>query len=270
MLLVRFFMVGSYKVRITLIILLNLFINFSLLAQNTAIKIQPQLQTIGVDSSGTVQVRIENVQQLHAYSIEITYNPDLLRFIELTRLDFLSNWQTFYYPFIDTIIGKIKVDEAILGPYAQSGSGNLFKVKFTGKQEGDCQINITVSELRDLNNQSISPQLNNGLVIIRLLTTIREDYKTEYSRHRLNIFPNPFNSSTNILLSAQNGEEIILRIFNINGQMAFQLNTFVNSKETKISWDGNDNYGQKLPSGVYFLQMQSKDVVLHEKLFLLK
>ena len=58
-----------------------------------------------------------------------------------------------------------------------------------------------------------------------------------------------------------------IAIYDING---WEVNTLVNRKfETgKYStlWDGKNNSGGKVPSGIYFLQMLTGDFVRHDKI----
>ncbi|MEE9553989.1 MAG: M14-type cytosolic carboxypeptidase [candidate division Zixibacteria bacterium] len=63
----------------------------------------------------------------------------------------------------------------------------------------------------------------------------------------LSAYPNPFNSSTNILYSDVRGGEI--RIFDIMGRVIKSFETYDNGK---IVWDGTDDSGNRVVSGIYF------------------
>lgn len=84
-------------------------------------------------------------------------------------------------------------------------------------------------------------------------------------------YPNPFNPETTIKYSLMKDNEITLRIFNLLGQ---EVRTLVNERlstgEHIIRWNGRDNLGRKVDSGVYFYRLQAGDFVETKKLLLLK
>lgn len=85
-------------------------------------------------------------------------------------------------------------------------------------------------------------------------------------------FPNPFNPSTNIVFSVPKTENVSLKIFNVLGQ---EVKSLVNAKvtggvSTMATWDGTDNFGQKVSSGVYFYQLKAGDFSETKKMLLLK
>lgn len=85
-------------------------------------------------------------------------------------------------------------------------------------------------------------------------------------------FPNPFNPSTNIVFTVPQTEKVSLKIFNVLGQ---EVKSLVNAKviggvSTMATWDGTDNFGQKVSSGVYFYQLKAGDFSETKKMLLLK
>ena len=87
----------------------------------------------------------------------------------------------------------------------------------------------------------------------------------------LSAYPNPFNPSTTIELSLINNEKIELSIYNILGQ---KITTLVDEKLDRgthqIVWNGTDEYGKKLTSGLYLYKMKSSSYQLTKKIILLK
>ena len=68
-----------------------------------------------------------------------------------------------------------------------------------------------------------------------------------------NCYPNPFNPSTTIHYSIANPANVKLYIYNILGQeVRILVNSFHLPKENySVIWDGKDNNGMELPSGLY-------------------
>jgi len=84
-------------------------------------------------------------------------------------------------------------------------------------------------------------------------------------------YPNPFNPSTTIEYGLPEEGNITIEIFNVLGQ---RIKTLVNDIKIagyyKVTWNGDDNYGIKVASGVYIYRMKSKLLIASKKLILLK
>lgn len=71
-------------------------------------------------------------------------------------------------------------------------------------------------------------------------------------------YPNPFNPETKIKYSLPSVSLINIKIYNSLGKEIKQLlNETRNSGEYETSWDGTDNNGNKVSSGVYFITMEA-------------
>jgi hypothetical protein len=86
-------------------------------------------------------------------------------------------------------------------------------------------------------------------------------------------FPNPFNPSTTIKYELPvNIENPVIEIYNIKGQKVETLvEEFSESSNHSVIWDGNDDTGKSVASGVYFykLKVNGKDKAV-KKMLLLK
>lgn len=84
-------------------------------------------------------------------------------------------------------------------------------------------------------------------------------------------YPNPFNLETNIQYYIPEPIRVNLSIYNVLGQ---KIKVLVNDFQTKgkksITWDGKDNKGKTVSSGIYFYKLETKDYVQSEKMLLLK
>lgn len=84
-------------------------------------------------------------------------------------------------------------------------------------------------------------------------------------------YPNPFNPSTAISYNLTKSTNVTLKIYNIQGQ---EIKTLVNDFQTagmkSVVWDGLDNSGQKVTSGVYIYQIESGNFSLAKKMILVR
>lgn len=92
----------------------------------------------------------------------------------------------------------------------------------------------------------------------------------------LNVYPNPFRTSVTFKFQSatQYGgqNKNTLKIFDVTGRLvkSFSLSTPFDLRPSHITWDGRDNPGNKLPSGVYFVELTTKNFSHTEKVVLLE
>lgn len=84
-------------------------------------------------------------------------------------------------------------------------------------------------------------------------------------------YPNPFNPSTTIAYELAADGPVCLEIFNVRGQ---RVATLVNKRQTsglqKLIWDGKDDNGRLLGSGVYHYRLRTENGSITQKMLLLK
>lgn len=84
-------------------------------------------------------------------------------------------------------------------------------------------------------------------------------------------YPNPFNPETIIEYDVQAPGNVELHIYNSLGQ---KVRSLVNEKRSKgsyrVVWDGKDDNGQNLASGVFFYQLRLSDFIGAKRMILLK
>ena len=84
-------------------------------------------------------------------------------------------------------------------------------------------------------------------------------------------YPNPFNPRTEILFDISVQDNATLKLYNIKGQEVITLiNKVLNPGLHKVKWNGVNNNGKELSSGMYFYELVVGDISLRKKLVLLK
>ena len=84
-------------------------------------------------------------------------------------------------------------------------------------------------------------------------------------------FPNPFNPQTDIRFNLPSATHVVLRIFNTLGQEIRKLaDTRYHAGFHTVVWDGKDNKGSIVPSGIYFYQINAGQLTQVKKLTLLR
>ena len=84
-------------------------------------------------------------------------------------------------------------------------------------------------------------------------------------------YPNPFNPETKIIYSMAKAGRAELTVYNIKGQKVKTLiDENVTSGEHSVVWNGKNEKGNNVSSGVYFYRIKTSDGVQSKKMLLLK
>ncbi|OGC76378.1 MAG: hypothetical protein A2Z27_01330 [candidate division Zixibacteria bacterium RBG_16_50_21] len=88
-------------------------------------------------------------------------------------------------------------------------------------------------------------------------------------------YPNPFNAGTTIRYEVKpntsGSEKVKLKIYNVLGQQVKNLvNGFEPAGFYSINWDGTDDQGEKVGTGIYFYRFEAGDFSQTKKMVLLK
>ncbi|MDD4223641.1 MAG: FlgD immunoglobulin-like domain containing protein [Candidatus Cloacimonetes bacterium] len=85
------------------------------------------------------------------------------------------------------------------------------------------------------------------------------------------IFPNPFNPQTSVSFSLKDAAPVSITIYDPRGRKVRTLAAReFSSGQHSLAWDGKDDSGQPLASGVYFCRMNSTGYTGSRKMLLLK
>lgn len=104
------------------------------------------------------------------------------------------------------------------------------------------------------------------------VTSVSDDKIEKPNSFKLNQnFPNPFNPSTKIRYSINAAENISIKVYDISGQLVKEFaKEYSQPGEYEVVWDGKNNFGNKVASGVYFYQLQIGKFLETKKMVLLK
>ncbi|RQW11022.1 T9SS C-terminal target domain-containing protein, partial [candidate division KSB1 bacterium] len=95
--------------------------------------------------------------------------------------------------------------------------------------------------------------------------------RAEKQDYRLHNFPNPFNPTTTISFTVLRSQPIELEIVNSRGE---KIRTILNEEKApgqySILWDGLDDAGRPVSSGVYFAKIRGDDFSQRHKMLLVR
>ena len=114
-----------------------------------------------------------------------------------------------------------------------------------------------------IDNLAIQGQITN---VAESNTLVPTDWSLEQNH------PNPFNPVTSIRYALPKSSQVSLTVFNSRGQAIRKL---VNRKTQpggsySVKWNGKDDAGQQVASGIYFYRLETPDFVKSNRMVLLK
>ena len=105
--------------------------------------------------------------------------------------------------------------------------------------------------------------------VIQKSKEILENIPEEYALSQN--YPNPFNPTTKMNYQLPKRSRVIISIYNIVGQ---EVRTLLNEDQDygvhSITWNGVDQYGKSMATGVYFARLSTGSFSQTKKMLLLK
>jgi hypothetical protein len=105
-----------------------------------------------------------------------------------------------------------------------------------------------------------------------ITTGVEEITKLDVQAPRMSLAPNPFTRSTDIRWQITDNSEFKLRVFDITGRLVRDLSrqSSVIGNQSSVVWRGMDDRGRRLPTGIYFVQLDTETHSETQKLILVE
>jgi hypothetical protein len=233
---------------------------------NTEMSLNLGSERVLVGQTISVNVSLANTKSLEAFGLVLNYDADKFEFVDAVPAEndllkstggetpLFSNWPEG---------GQVTIANAIINGTAVSGNGDIVTLTFKVLREfeDNARFEIAQGVVFDPN------QLSNPAVTLGALSV--ESTPTEFALNQN--FPNPFNPETTIKYQLAESAPVQLRIYNIVGQV---VRTLVSEQQAagryQIRWNGTDDRGMAVSSGIYFYQVSAGKFQDVKRLMLLK
>jgi hypothetical protein len=155
-----------------------------------------------------------------------------------------------------TSIDKRKMNIVVEGIQVEIGLDLYARVGYRTAYQIATFVDVTDGTI-DIHMQAlVDNPLLNGITITHISTGVNENLKLESAPQDFTLFPNypnPFNAGTTIAFSIPQGDRLTLKVYDTLGRKVCEktLGEFTRgSGQTR--WDGHDESGGSLASGVYY------------------
>ena len=104
-------------------------------------------------------------------------------------------------------------------------------------------------------NQTQITGITNGYIVLSASTANDDELASPVST--LGAYPNPFNPSTTISFATVAAQPVHITVYNLKGQLVRNLANETMSVGThEVVWNGKDDNGSEMSSGIYFVRLQ--------------
>jgi len=217
----------------------------------------------------TMEVVLEGgVSSLYAYAVQVKFDPEKVQICSAEPGELLSDEKALYHIKVERP-GLVTVLVSLVGGReGLNGTGELLRLMFrvNGRHADVRLLNGALIARRGSNEgrMYILPELSLTLHAVPATTSLGQNY------------PNPFNPETWIPFKLAERAEVRVRIFDVSGRLVRVLDLgklepgYYEDRSRAAYWDGRNEIGEKVTSGVYIYQLLVGDRSFVRKMVILK
>ncbi len=207
----------------------------------------------------TVPIIVNDTTGLLSGQLILTYDANILTPLNVSKTALTKNF------FLEHNAVDNCLNIAFAGANIDSDKGAVFNIEFKVSPNAAGSnfnpINISQVNFNELSKVSVQ---NGTLEILPAYTKVLQNY------------PNPFNPETWIPYQLAQDAPVTISIYNTKGQLLRTLHLgnqnagIYMAKDKAAYWDGKDDLGQKVASGVYYYTLQVGNFISTRKMVILK
>ncbi len=187
---------------------------------------------------------------------------------EMESLVYASNSEFIYNGYLDWAGHFLTYDKDL--NYISFGRRFYTPLGIIGTQQLDYKILEFDENRLTLEHTSADSSTTHTMIISAIALSLVNDYMPQSVSIQAN-YPNPFNPTTKIDFTLPRSDDVNVTIYNLVGQ---QIKVLVNSNLEygyhTVTWNGLDQLGRPVASGVYFSELRTRNFRQTKKMLLLK
>ncbi len=129
-------------------------------------------------------------------------------------------------------------------------------------------VTTTIGQMANVDMSKVS-----GSVMEEIFASTLDIDETEIQVHidEIENYPNPFNAETIIRYNLSKKSNVILKIYDISGrEIVTLINSVQNIGTNSVIWNGYNQVGNPVSSGIYFSIIQIENMIISHKLLMIK
>ncbi len=217
-----------------------------------------------ISASGEVELSLVlsgNVGELKGLSGVLTYDMSELGFVSARLSTEMSSPLGDVFFWYGSEDGRIQVDLVVLGTDVTAGGSGEVAVLTFAVLSDEYGVEIESADLRGADNLPLDADVEGFDSSPELPTLFR----------LVQNVPNPFNPVTQIAYQVPHESAVSIRIYDVSGRLVRTLVDRVTDPGRHVAvWDGSNDSGGSVGSGVYFCTMEAPDFHESHKMMLLK
>jgi hypothetical protein len=224
-----------------------------------------------------ILVQASEVTDLFGVSFELIYERPALLQILAVGADSMLGSEVIFFSNVDNSGGKVSVGiTKKSGQAGANGAGSVVRIKaiLTAQAQNGDIINLSLqnASANNASGQSIEMALQSSQIVVMTTAVASGDDARIITDYRLyQNHPNPFNPSTLIRYEIPKSGHVTVKVYNFVGK---EVRTLMNEAQPagayQISWDGRDEHGRQVPSGIYFYHFSASSFVETRKMVLVR
>lgn len=214
----------------------------------------------------TLRVSVRQARDLKGYGFSLAYDPGKYAFVEARESDGNllkpNGGQETLFLASDRTLGRVEIGAVRVDGDGVSGDGKLVEFVFRATTTLSAS-HFQVSDAVLIGLDDAVDRLNH--VEIGDLTPLPNRFGLDQNT------PNPFNPSTMIGYQLAEAGYVRMAVYNVLGQeVRVLVNERMEAGSFTATWDGRDDLGRRVASGVYLYRIQAGGFTAVRRMLLLK
>ena len=217
----------------------------------------------------TFPIEIDNIDNIRAFSVILKYKGEF-ETVEFEPSDYLH--EPLILPLkIDKVNNTITITGSATNKVVTRESNGALGSLIFNKDSKVSLFEVAEAEYVD-DKYRLVPIVSTGKISQPVENEKNETGLSENYETRLNeAFPNPANPATTISFSIEEQENVSLKIYGVNGQLVRTLvDKEMDQGKYSIDWNGKDDGGSIVASGIYFYKFIAGDYSSTKKIVIIK
>ena len=242
--------VGAYDASLILQYVAGVIITFPALGKSVPAPALAQaitMESADGDAGETVEIPINVNDDIDVISSELQFNydPDLIQSISVEKTESTENMM------LETRVEENQMKAALAGTYPAEESGPILNIVLELQPDVSDQVTSSLDFTKfTVNDIDLTTHITGVDVNVEGIPSV-------YSLAQN--YPNPFNPVTAIKYQLPEPSDVSLTVYNLRGQQVAQLVDNVQKAGFyELRWDGTNQHGQTVSSGVYIYRLHAR------------